>query len=139
MAQSSSNFKLGNQDKLIDSFNTNEKYTINGACGVYFKGQIHFFGGWNHPQWAKNFNYENQHFGFNKNGNFVKYENLDVNFHLPQCISFNFQTKQGFKIRTYLIYQGVLKSGADLDHTLAHTPAPGAALDQDSRLKSANP
>ena len=103
MAQSSSNFKLGDQDKLIDSFNTNEKYTINGACGVYFNGLIHFFGGWNHPQWADNFNYENQHFGFSKNGDFVKYKNLDVNFHTPQCINFNIsrnirsQTKQGSK------------------------------------------
>ena len=40
-------FKIGNQDKIITSFNTNKnfEYSIQGTCGVIYQGLIHFFGG----------------------------------------------------------------------------------------------
>ena len=101
ISQMTSNSKLGDKDRVIQSFNTDAKYkyTINGACGVNYKGHIHFFGGWNHPEWEGDFNYENQHFGFDQNGNFVKYENLDADFHTPQCINFNI-VKQNARAKT---------------------------------------
>ena len=75
-------YKIGNKDKIISSFNTNEnvKYQLNGACGVTYQGLIHFFGG--------NHNYENQHFGFDEKRNFVKYKNLEIDFTRSQCSTF---------------------------------------------------
>jgi len=91
IGQINSTYKMGDQDQLISSFNTNGefKYTLNGACGVKFQDRIHFFGGWNHPEWNDDYNYENQHFAFDGNGAFVKYENLGHNFHTPQCTDIN--------------------------------------------------
>lgn len=138
MSQLGPNFKLGDQDRIVNSFNKNgefkyamvlvrdssfniymahnlsygpimtwgylEPVLIDGVCGVSFKGQIHFFGGFSHPEWNEDLNNENQHFGFDQNGNFVKYKNLDVDFHLPACINFKIASsnsranfKPGFK------------------------------------------
>ena len=103
---------------LIFDITTERKYfdlepdLIDGVCGVSFKGQIHFFGGFSHPEWDENLNYENQHFGFDQNGNFVKYKDLDVDFHLPACINFNIVTpnaragfKPGFKNRMHQMHR----------------------------------
>ena len=40
-------------------------------------------------KWNDDYNYENQHFAFDKNGAFIKYENLGHNFHTPQCTDIN--------------------------------------------------
>ena len=81
-----------------------EPVPIDGVCGVSFQGGIHFFGGFSHPEWNENLNKENQHFGFDQNGKFVKYKDLDVDFHYPACINFNIvlpnsqgNIKHGFK------------------------------------------
>ena len=75
-------YKIGNKDKIITSFNTNGnvKYQFNGACGVTYKGLIHFFGGLG--------DYRNQHFGFDEKRNFVKYKNLEMYILVPQCSTF---------------------------------------------------
>ena len=81
-----------------------EPFPIDGVCGVSFQGGIHFFGGFSHPEWNENLNKENQHFGFDQNGKFAKYDDLDVDFHYPACINFNIvlpnareSIKHGFK------------------------------------------
>ena len=87
-------YKIGNKDKIITSFNTNNdvKYSLVGACGVIYQGVIHFFGGLNHPDWNRwwkaDYNYKNQHFGLNEKRDFVKYKNLDIDFSTPQCSNF---------------------------------------------------
>ena len=60
-------------------------------------------------KWTEHFNYENQHFGFDENGAFIKYKNLGYDFHTPQCTAFNIlpfndrsKLKQGSTIRTNL-------------------------------------
>ena len=77
-------YKIGNMDKIITSFNTNGnvKYSIYGACEVTYKGLIHFFGG------DLDSHYQNQHFGFDANRNFVVYKNLEIDFKYPQCSTF---------------------------------------------------
>ena len=44
------NFIRGNKDKLMISYRRepSHDYTMFGACGVLFEGEIHFFGGWNY-------------------------------------------------------------------------------------------
>ena len=41
------NFDPGDQDKLMITYarDQTQDYTLNGACGVIYKGNIHFFGG----------------------------------------------------------------------------------------------
>ena len=80
-------FKIGNKDKIITSFNTNEnvQYSLNRACGVIYQGLIHFFGGYN---FKSNDDYESQHFGFDEKRNFVQYKNLEMGFSYPQCSTF---------------------------------------------------
>ena len=46
-------------------------------------------------KWNDDFNYENQHFGFDGNGAFVKYKNLDYDFHTPQCTDLNILPSNG--------------------------------------------
>ena len=76
--------RIGNEDKIITSFNTKgseRKYSFDGACGVMYKGIMHFFGGYS-------LDYPNQHFGLSEKRNFVKYKYLGIGFHLPQCSTF---------------------------------------------------
>ena len=77
-------YKIGNKDKIIDSYGIGESvnYSFLGACGVLYKGVINFFGGFQ--------DYGNQHFGFDSQLNFVKYELLEIDFNSPQCITFEF-------------------------------------------------
>jgi len=77
-------FKIGNNDKIITSFNTNKnfEYSMQGTCGVIYQGMIHFFGGsWDRDQ-------QNQHFGFDGKRNFVQYENLEMDLKFRQCSTF---------------------------------------------------
>ena len=76
-------YEIGNDDTIITSFNTNKEYELLGACGVIYQGIIHFFGGGQYS------NYRTQHFGFDEKRNFVKYENLKLNFEIPQCSTFS--------------------------------------------------
>ena len=80
-------YKIGNKDKTITSFNINRnvKYQLKGACGVTYKGLVHFFGGWDND-------YRNQHFGFGEMRKFVKYKNLKIDFLRPQCSTFKIMT-----------------------------------------------
>ena len=77
-------FKIGNQDKIITSFNTNKnfEYSIQGTCGVIYQGLIHFFGG----SWDRK--HQNQHFGFDEKRNFVQYKNLAIDLKFRQCTTF---------------------------------------------------
>ena len=85
LSQSAEKYKIGNEDKIITSFNTNGnvKYSFASACSVIYQGLIHFFGGW--------VGYENQHFGFDEKRNFVKYKNLEMDFSKPQCSTFKIE------------------------------------------------
>ena len=87
----SKKYIIGNKDKIITSFNTNGavKYSFNCACGVIYQGIIHFFGGSNDVDWNNDYNYENQHFGFDEKRNFVKYKNLEIDFECIACNTFN--------------------------------------------------
>ena len=60
-------------------------YTMNGACGVLFEGEIHFFGGWS--------DFGRQHFVIEtkRSGQLIKMtkkENLEIGFTSPSCSSF---------------------------------------------------
>ena len=84
LSETSDEYKIGNEDKIITSFNKNGDVWFVGACGVIYQGIIHFFGGL----------WENQHFGFDEKRNFVKYENLATNFQFPQCSTFDISNSQ---------------------------------------------
>ena len=57
------NFIRGNKDKLMISYRREplHDYTMDGACGVLFEGEIHFFGGYNNGNepWT---DFSRQHF-----------------------------------------------------------------------------
>ena len=44
------NFVKGNRDKLMITYRREQShdYTMVGACGILFEGEMHFFGGWNY-------------------------------------------------------------------------------------------
>ena len=83
------NFIKGNRDKLMITYRRepSHDYTMNGACGVLFEGEIHFFGG------LKDFN--RQHFVIEtkRSGQLVKMtakEDLEIGFWGASCSSFEF-------------------------------------------------
>ena len=87
LSQSAVKYKIGNDDKIITSFNKNENffYEFGGACGVIYQGLIHFFGSYSRYY---------QHLGFDQQRNFVKYQNLNVRFDMPQCSTFKIRNSQ---------------------------------------------
>ena len=87
------NFIRGNKDKLMISYRREplHDYTMSGACGVLFEGEIHFFGGWNYT--AHGTDLTRQHFVIEteRSGQLVKMtkkEDLDIEFRCGSCSSF---------------------------------------------------
>ena len=88
------NFEPGNNDKLMISYRreSSHDYTMHGACGVLFKGEVHFFGG--ATGFGENFyNFTQQHFviELQRTGQLVKMtkkEDLVFGFSSPSCSSF---------------------------------------------------
>ena len=83
------NFDPGNNDKLMISYRRepSHDYVMSGACGVLFKGEIHFFGG------RERVSFDRQHFVIEKqrSGQLVKMtkkEDLEIGFDSPSCSSF---------------------------------------------------
>ena len=90
------NFIRGNKDKLMISYGreSTHDYSMRGACGVLFEGEMHFFGGVNYPS----LNLTRQHFVIEKqkSGQLVKMtkkEDLEIGFWFPSCSSFEMTSK----------------------------------------------
>ena len=89
------NFILGNNDKLMISYRRDleHDYTMTGACGVMYKGDMHFFGG--------NKNFTRQHFVIEKHrsgqmAKMTKKEDLDTGFQFPVCTSLEITSEYSF-------------------------------------------
>ena len=87
------NFIRGNRDKLMISYRRepSHDYTMAGACGVLFQGEIHFFGGRNYSSYGIDFS--RQHFVIEtkRSGQLVKMsekKDLETGFYRPSCSSF---------------------------------------------------
>ena len=112
------NFIRGNNDKLMISYRreASHAYTMNGACGVLFEGEMHFFGG-ERPcydrQGVSCFQFEStgylnindlsrQHFVIETKRSeqlvkMTKKEDLEVGFDNPLCSSFE-MTSENFPL-----------------------------------------
>ena len=57
------NFDPGDQDKLMITYKRDQThdYILDGACGVIYRGEIHFFGGEN-GDLGGDYDFEKQHF-----------------------------------------------------------------------------
>ena len=92
------NFIRGNKDKLMISYRRepSHDYTMFGACGVLFEGEIHFFGGVYYID--KSFEHEaidfsRQHFIIEtqRNGQLIKMtkkKDLEIGLNKPSCTTF---------------------------------------------------
>ena len=83
------NFDPGNNDKLMISYRRepSHDYEMSGACGVLFKGEMHFFGG------EERVSMDRQHFVIEKQRSgkrvkMTKMEDLEIGFQSPSCSSF---------------------------------------------------
>ena len=88
------NFDPGDQDKLMITYERDPEhdYTLNGACGVLYQGNIHFFGG-DYTSLPNNYAFERQHFSIEtqRKGRIVKMtklKNLNIDFQYPSCSNF---------------------------------------------------
>ena len=88
------NFIRGNDDKLMISYtrDPSHTYTMKGACGVIFEGEIHFFGSDTEPT-DTGYDPNRQHFVIEttRSGTTVKMtkkDDLDIGFYKPSCSSF---------------------------------------------------
>ena len=90
------NFIKGNRDKLMISYRREQThdYTMYGACGVLFEGEIHFFGGYNYTaDDMDDVDFSRQHFVIEtqRSGQLVKMtkkEDLEIGFEVTSCSSF---------------------------------------------------
>ena len=111
-----SNFDPGNEDKLMISYKRerSHEYTMSGACGVIFEGEIHFFGGdWNSYNDVISANRSNevftrQHFVIEtqRSGQTVemlKKEDLEIGFSRPSCCSFEMTSEYFPWIQTNIV------------------------------------
>ena len=83
------NFDPGDQDKLMITYKrqSTHDYTMFGACGVVYQGNMHFFGGGRVQMFDKqHFFIETQRSG--KMVKMTKMKDLDVSFENPLCSSF---------------------------------------------------
>ena len=102
------NFDPGDQDKLMITYERDPEhdYTLNGACGVVYQGNIHFFGGeaartttqLTHSTKSEDYDFRRQHFFIEtqRKGRIVKMtkmKNLDIGFHGPSCSTFEMSSK----------------------------------------------
>ena len=81
----------GNRDKLMISYRRepSHDYTMRGACGVMYEGEIHFFGGSKYS--AKSAGHQHLVIETQRSGQLVKMtkkEDLDIEFIYPFCSSF---------------------------------------------------
>ena len=83
------NFDPGNNDKLMITHRREpiHDYMMEGACGVLFEGEIHFFGGSYYDDFSR------QHFAIEtqRSGQLVKMtkkQDLEIGFEEPACITF---------------------------------------------------
>ena len=83
------NFIHGNKDKLMISYRREptHDYMMAGACDVFYKGEIHFFGG------KKLYNLTRQHFvietdhgKYSPLAKMRQEKNLDLDFEYPSCL-----------------------------------------------------
>ena len=86
------NFIEGNRDKLMISYRREQThdYTMVGACGVLFEGEMHFFGGRNYTN--DGIGFSRQHFVIEtkRSGQLVKMtkkEDLEIGLFSPSCSS----------------------------------------------------
>ena len=84
------NFDPGNNDKLMITYRRepSHEYTMDGACGVLFDREIHFFGGWDYPS-----DLSRQHFVIKTQRReqlvkMTKEEDLVSGFRYPHCCIF---------------------------------------------------
>ena len=87
------NFIRGNNDKLMISYRRepSHDYTLYGACGVMFEGDIHFFGA-DRQSISDDRDFYRQHFVIEtqRSGQLVQMkqkEDLEIRFRGPECIS----------------------------------------------------
>ena len=87
------NVILGNKDQLMISYRREflQNYTMDGACGVLYQGEIHFFGGRIYRFDWKDFS--RQHFVIeaqrsDETVKMRKKEDLDIGFSFHSCSSF---------------------------------------------------
>ena len=87
-------FDPGNQDKVMITFKreSSHDYTLQGACGVVYQGDMHFFGGQKYsiPEFG---DFSRQHFVIERqrSGKMVKMtekKSLDIAFQYPSCSNF---------------------------------------------------
>ena len=74
------NFIRGNKDQLMITYKREplHDYTMVGACGVLFEGEIHFFGGNNYTKFDEGIDLSRQHFVIEtkRSGQLVKMSNI---------------------------------------------------------------
>ena len=104
------NFIRGNKDKLMISYRRepSHDYTMMGACGVLFEGEIHFFGGYNYTNEGTDLS--RQHFVIEtkRRGQLVqmtKKEDLDIEFLFSSCSSFEMTSEYIVVILCFDFYQ----------------------------------
>ena len=90
------NFIRGNTDKLMITYRREQShdYTMYGACGVLFEGEMHFLGGFSYPS----IDLSRQHFVIEtqRSGQLVrmtKKEDLEIPFYRPSCSSLEITSK----------------------------------------------
>ena len=125
------NFIRGNKDKLMISYRRepSHDYSMKGACGVLFEGEIHFFGGQiKFDIDLKIFNdFSRQHFVIEtqRSGQLVKMtkkENLDKRFYEHSCSSFEMtseyfsSSKANFVILCFSLTVSVSDIISDINH-----------------------
>ena len=101
------NFIKGNRDKLMISYRRapSHDYTMSGACGVLFQGEIHFFGGSNY---RAGIDFTRQHFVIEtkRRGQLVKMtkkEDLEIGFWNPSCSSFEITSEYFLWFKTAVV------------------------------------
>ena len=96
------NFIRGNNDKLMISYRRepSHDYTMEGTCGILFKGEMHFFGGER--------GLDRQHFVVETKRNdqlvkMTKKEDLEIGFIFPSCSSFEMNSEYFPWFKTYFV------------------------------------
>ena len=109
------NFIRGNKDKLMITYRRepSHDYTMYGACGVLFEGEIHFFGGdnqyWQYGGESFTDLLNRQHFVIEtkRSGQLVKMtkkEDFKIRLFRPSCSSFEITSKHFVVILCFDIY-----------------------------------
>ena len=110
------NFIRGNNDKLMISYTRepSHTYTMKGACGVIFEGEIHFFGSdtessdYELSDSGTGFDPNRQHFVIEttRSGTTVKMtkkDDLGIGFYKPSCSSFELTSESFPRFQTNVV------------------------------------